>query len=405
MELHLTHVLEYELWDQYDSYLIQSMKLRNISEPYDPLPNAKNPNSPNMYKDRSRYHKEFYEGKNRIIRYNRLFTNLIYDWLGKRGLPTIDETKVLSFWVASYAYEFFFIQMPRYELLKTLLPKNSNTNEDIMKTLDNTVPEFQNIPMLHNSADIEKSFSMLKKGFSLLFLPYAFAIINEDLGDNVFGSLKTTAMSSTLWLRQLLSEGYHPMYKTMFHIWSIEDKKKSVISLSQDFEDQFPILNTFFVILFADLAEQMLIDGNYNFRKNMHIPNEKKNSLLQFVLCDFMPVVIQKIKLFLNNDESSGRGLQLYLRIANMIDHLPASEHDNKYTQEQQSVFKNLDTTFTLYSDGWMKWFHQKAQSAIKYKEWLSYQGSEEYFDIMKNAKTVDDLLNNTFDDHRKNRI
>ncbi|WP_156408624.1 hypothetical protein, partial [Ligilactobacillus acidipiscis] len=145
--------------------------------------------------------------------------------------------------------------MPRYELIKSTLPASTKL---VWASLDTKIPEFQLTQQLFKSDDIFNSFASLKKGFSLLFLPYAFAIMNDDMGDEEFGKLSTTSKSSILWLRQLLSEGYQPTLKTMYHIKDIPQNERPSFTESGLVHNSFPMMNTFFVILFADLAENIL---------------------------------------------------------------------------------------------------------------------------------------------------
>lgn len=415
MKSHLTHVLEYELWDQFVEYLKHTMKQRNIAEPYDEIPtyNVKKIDEGRQVKDRNPYHKEFNEGKNKIIKYNRLFPDRIYDALQRLHLPTIDETKILSFWLASYSYEFFFVQMPRYELVKLTLP---NPTKLVSASLDTMIPDFQLTQKLLNSSDIFDSFASLKKGFSLLFLPYAFAIMNDDMGDVEFGKLSATSKSSILWLKQLLSEGYRPNLKTMYHIEDIPQNEWPSFTESDLVHNSFPMMNTLFVILFADLAEDILKSGYYNFRINTQLENDSKNSLLKFLLNDFMPIVLNKIKNYMDSSMDSGLGVAMYLKMSkditkkNMVS-CSARIGDSIYNttvsivpESTIALYPKMESTFLKNSECWMEWYNKKVNHATKYLEWVENQENQKYFDIMKNAKTVEDLLNHTFDDRRKNR-
>ena len=416
MHNHLTHVLEYELWDQFIEYLKHTMKLKNITEPYDVMPSdnlLKIDEGKPQVKNRTPYHKEFNEGKNKIIKYNRLFPDRIYNALQQLHLPTIDETKVLSFWLASYSYEFFFVQMPRYELIKSTLPASTKL---VWASLDTKIPDFQLTKQLFKSDDIFNSFASLKKGFSLLFLPYTFAIMNDDMGDEEFGKLSTTSKSSILWLRQLLSEGYQPTLKTMYHIEDIPQNEWSSFTEPDLVHNSFPMMNTFFVILFADLAEDILKSNNYNFRKNTQFESDTKNSLLKFLLKDFMPLVLNKIKYYMDSPKGSGLGVAIYLNMSKATLNVNKKRCDiniddsiHKITipifpASAKALYPKMDSTFLQSSQPWMDWYNEKVNHATKYLEWAENQENKEYFDIMKNAKTVDDLLNHTFDDRRKNR-
>lgn len=433
MKDHLAHILEYELWDEFVEYLKFKMHEKSISEIYDTeAKDATNTYSKKTVQNRTTYHKEFNEGKNKIIKHNRLFPDRIYTKLEEIGLPTIDETKVLSFWLSCYCYEFFFVQMPRFELTNSI-------NENI-------IPDFQKAPPVYNINEIYESFLKLKKFFSLLYLPFTFGIIDNDFGDENLNQLEITKASGSEWLRQIMSEGFNPATRSLFWLDSlpVEEKKHLLHPKYGKFElelyDRYPILNTLFVILFSDLAEKILNEGDYDFRINTHKNFERDNSLLHFLLIDYMPKVIDLIKQYLSNT-NSGLGAMLYLQFSkyykdaqykntvlsmDLIRYSLQRETSSMYPEQKlvNNLIKNGDSfsepiypptivsNFTKYeqdyinlSGYWFSWFSSKKHNAHKYLEWSKNRNNSKYFNILNNAKTADELLHHTFDDRRKNRF
>lgn len=409
MKEHLQQVLEYELWDDFIEYLNHCMNLKNIKEPYDEIP-VDNPNSKKQFiKDTSPYHNSFNTGMNRIINYNRLFKPNVYQALERLDLPTIQEIHVLSFWISSYAYEFFFVQMPRFELTG--------------KAGDDAIPDFQKTPTLNSISNIYDSFSSLKKGFSLLFAPFALAIINDDFGNEELNNFTLTRESSVIWLRQLASEGYQSPFKTLYAFSELTPEEQNLFyssETSNKIHNEFPYLNTLFVILFSDLAEKILLNNEYDFSKNTQKLNFE-NSLMKFLLVDFMPEVIDSISKLLNDKITSGIGADLYFQFSRSCNSINVIKLDEVLGSSELNDVTNLEINdahiplkkekqlmsivklFNNNSKEWIVWFNDQLYNAKKFNEWCLLRNDPNYFDIMKNVKTVDDLLNNTFDDRRKN--
>ncbi|MBP5818584.1 hypothetical protein J8136_15840 [Lactiplantibacillus plantarum] len=137
---------------------------------------------------------------------------------------------------------------------------------------------------------------------------------------------------------------------------------------------------------------------------------------MQSALKDFMPLVLNKIKDYMDSSKDSGLGVAIYLKMSKATRDVNMETYDinigdsihkvtiPNFPASAKDLYPRMDSTFLQSSQPWMNWYNKKVNHATKYLEWAENQENKEYFDIMKNAKTVDDLLNHTFDNRRKNR-
>lgn len=330
--------------------------------------------------DRNKYHSDVSRVLSRKITDHN--PHLVRDKLAEKikrkvgvDISGVDES---ALWLTSYAYEFFFITQPKKEL--DYYNKSMNTRILTME-------------------DSKRSYLNLRKMFINLYAP---AALGQGIYDNnVEVSLKIKGRNVSKdfireYLRICQSEGF------MEYIPNFLDYIDEIDpTIMKNIYDQYPVLSTFFVQLFSDDAKRILKKGKYKLNKLEVSSSERREgyrSIRDFYLEEFMPLVYKKITKLINTEPSSA-GWEIYTSVCELRD---------AQTNNQKELERILGEKIKQYFDpkyvDWDSWCQKIEKKSAVFNEWINNKDKEEYFDQIDNNKTVEELLNNTFDDKRSTR-
>ena len=362
---HLGRMSELENFDQLITRIKFEMKKRGYKEASFYNEEAFQKKFGRRKTNRSKYHSGINSALNyRVTNHNpHLMRDKELDLVRRQLGINTSGAKENALILTSYAYEFFFIHLPKRELETEQL-----TNERI-----------------NSIQDCTSSFWQLKKAFTLLEAPVALGMGVVDNGIEKFSLIG----------KHTRKDYGHECY---------EEYKK--VLESEGFREtgrynQFPLLSTVFVQLFAPLATNLISSNKYKLNRIEVRGKEKRQGyrgIMDFYLRDFMPKVISRIESLLK-EKPSNIGWELYRSISGIKDYLVAEKRDSA----EKSLRK---ITRYLQQEGpdWDRWAARVQEDATEFNTWAQALKSKDEYDPMSLNKSAEELYNDTFDDRRNVR-
>lgn len=385
---HLIRVTELENFDQFISRVSEKLEELNLKEGnlyYEELNPFKKFGRKKT--NRSRFHSEINSA------FNRRLTNHHPHLLSERALKLfrnklnidISGAEENALWLTSYAYEFFFIQLPLSEMKYQSLRLNKR---------------------ITSISDAKKSYINLRKLFITIYAPLAFGQGVIDNGINFVIEEKQNIYNRKLveyineYVKVIRSEGlFNYIFPELVEMDLISDISSEALKVNYN---ERPILNTFFVQLFADEAYKLLKKNKYRLNKDKFYLTEREyrqgyRSLMDFYLKDFMPIVLKKLEQ-LAMDAPSNAGWDIYRSLNGIRDAIK-----NNQDVLKKIYIEKLGMNMNPDKIDWDSWYRSIENGSEVFNTWRDNTGSGEY-DPFNINKTTDDLLNNTFDDKRNKR-
>lgn len=318
------------------------------------------------YADRVPDHKEYNLGMNKKLTNHNPngFPPRLFKRIEKKLGVTESGVSENALWLTSYAYEFFFISMVNIEL--------EENKGDFLTPLNGI-------------SDVEDSFTQLKKGFQLIFEMLSLGLGQLDFNPNMI----LLGKNEEDIIKQSVEDVWRTRWSEGFVNFGLPEWYLDSETINEDGWNGWPVLNTFFLELFINDAEKLIENKGYSF-------NRRDKNIMNFYVRDFMPLVVEKIKSYLDSDGASGYGFKIY--------HLMKKAFEASYysMSEANRMVDQIHGILKYGKKSWERWFEKMDDSAKLYQEWVDRRNDDStYFDDMKNKKTVDELLNNTFNDKR----
>lgn len=310
----LRDMLQKEAFFQLSEQMKYNLKKNNMAEGdlYDPILSS---NGVKAKTDRNKFHGDFLRAwKLKITSHNpMLFQPLLLKKLQlKLGIVPSDS----ALWLAICFYQFFIIDMAKYDILYEYNSKHLNLFE------------------LEEPEDMLKSFAHFRRGIELLFAPIALPLATFDhilLKDIKFKSklqeeyIKEQRTLLDVWT----TEGFHPNYgswlepeNVFYYVKKYEETTSPSKEPITELYDTYTILSDFFVALFADEAAKILKSHKYSFTKEYTNGQRffnnflKLDTLLDFFCRDFPNAVAHKtISLLSDLDSPSSKGWKIYITV------------------------------------------------------------------------------------------
>ncbi len=332
--------------------------------------------------DRDIYHSDYRRIINlKITKHNpMLFPPKFLNRLStKLGMVPSDS----AIWLTQYFYQFFFIDMAKY---------------DLTYAYNDEHPEFLE---LNKPEDITKSFAHLRRGLELLLAPIALPLATYDhtlLRKFKFKSsfqdnyLKEQRILLKIWLTEGFSPNTIGWVTDTENLYYLLDYWTPTASNPRPLEnsyDTYPVLSNLFVALFANDASELLKKQKYAYTKpkqnntGQRFSNNflKRETLLDFFCKDFPNLVTHKIIDLLQSGGPSSQGWEIY-NLANEV-------AKNYAIESESGINLNIINIASKIFNGseWNSWYNDVLNSSKVYKlnqSLITYDELDDLFKITK---------------------
>ncbi|GAJ26822.1 hypothetical protein JCM15457_1772 [Liquorilactobacillus sucicola DSM 21376 = JCM 15457] len=327
------------------------------------------------------------KGKNSIFPTKKVST-----FLEDKLNVTTSSAKDYALPLTTYAYEFFFISLPKYEIFNEF-PDTLNENPDIRNLFPGK---------FYDKDHLFDSFIKLKLGFSMLYAPISMGMYSTYSGQ--IGALDgkekyLTQKSFFEWQRIFFSEGFLPYRFSSMYLEKLPKIGRKKILTNSEFSDYYPVLSNMFTALFADIAAELLDKKEYDFtniNRNSKYKTVESKGLLAFYLRDFMPLVLKKIQNLLTSENKVAISLQIYSDLTTLHTNdfiCPFSDNTIRYNYKGLTKIKEFTDTYHFRLQEWFTWYQDIFDNSEYWNKWLKLQNNHTNgYDFQKDILTVTKL-------------